>query len=109
MRAMVIQAFGGPEQLVLRELPDPTPGAGEVLVRVRAFGINRAETYFRRGVWGDVVRVSGIECVGEVDFDPSGVWRPGQKVAAIMGGLGRTRNGSYAEYTCVPSTNIFSL
>jgi NADPH2:quinone reductase len=44
-----------------------------------------------------------------VDFDPSCVLRPGQKVAAIMGGLGRTRNGSYAEYTCVPSTNIFSL
>jgi len=53
--------------------------------------------------------VSGIECVGEVDFDPSGALRQGQKVAAIMGGLGRTRNGSYAEYTCVPSANIFRL
>src|ERR1700690_4116786 len=63
----------------------------------------------RKGAWGAVVPVSGIECVGEVDSDPSGALRPGQKVAAIMGGLGRTRNGSYAEYPVVPSTNIFSL
>jgi NADPH:quinone reductase len=48
------------------------------------------------------VRVSGIECVGEIDFDPSGLLRAGQKVAAIMGGLGRTLNGGYTEYTCVP-------
>src|SRR6266436_342140 len=74
-----------------------------------AFGVNRAETYMRKGVWGDVVRVSGIECVGEVDFDPSCVLSPGQKVAAIMGGMGRTRNGSYAEYTCVPSSFVFPL
>ena len=109
MRAMLFEEYGGPEKLVIKEIPVPEPGDGEVRVRVRAFGINRAETYMRRGAWGDVVRVSGIECVGEVDFDPSGALRQGQKVAAIMGGLGRTRNGSYAEYTCVPSTNIFSL
>jgi len=106
---MLFEEYGGPEKLVIKEIPVPEPGDGEVRVRVRAFGINRAETYMRRGAWGDVVRVSGIECVGEVDFDPSGALRQGQKVAAIMGGLGRTRNGSYAEYTCVPSTNIFSL
>jgi NADPH2:quinone reductase len=95
--------------LMIKDLPVPEPGNGEVRVKVRAFGINRAETYMRKGAWGDVVRVSGIECVGEVDFDPSGALRAGQKVAAIMGGLGRTRNGSYAEYTVVPATNIFTL
>jgi len=109
MRAMLFEEYGGPEKLVIKEIPVPEPGDGEVRVRVRAFGINRAETYMRRGAWGDVARVSGIECVGEVDFDPSGALRQGQKVAAIMGGLGRTRNGSYAEYTCVPSANIFRL
>jgi len=97
MRAIVFEEYGGPEKLIIKDLPVPEPGNGDVRVKVKAFGINRAETYMRKGVWGDVVRVSGIECVGEVDFDPSGVWRPGQKVAAIMGGLGRTRNGSYAE------------
>jgi len=106
---MVFEEYGGPEKLIIKDLPVPEPGNGEVRVRVKAFGINRAETYMRKGAWGDVVRVSGIECVGEVDSDPSGALRPGQKVAAIMGGLGRTRNGSYAEYTCVPSTNIFRL
>ena len=109
MRAMVFEEYGGPEKLIIKDLPVPEPGNGEVRVRVKAFGINRAETYMRKGAWGDVVRVSGIECVGEVDSDPSGALCPGQKVAAIMGGLGRTRNGSYAEYTCVPSTNIFRL
>jgi NADPH:quinone reductase len=109
MRAMFFEEYGGPEKLMIKELPLPQPGEGEVRVKVRAFGINRAETYMRKGAWGDVVRVSGIECVGEVDFDPSGALRQGQKVAAIMGGLGRTRNGSYAEYTCVPMTNIFRI
>jgi len=109
MKAMVIENFGGPEQLVVKELPAPTPGYGEVLIRVRAFGINRAETYFRKGAWGDVVRVSGIECVGEVAQDPSGVFKPGETVATIMGGMGCTRNGSYAEYTSVLSTHVFRV
>ncbi len=109
MKAMVIGAHGGPEQLVLRELPKPRPRAGQVLIEVRAFGINRAETYMRRGLWGEVAPVSGIECVGEIAEDPSGRYRTGQKVAAIMGGMGRTINGSYAEYCCPPATNVFPL
>jgi NADPH:quinone reductase-like Zn-dependent oxidoreductase len=106
---MLFEEYGGPEKLVIKEIPMPEPADGEVRIRVRAFGINRAETYMRSGAWGDVVRVSGIECVGDVDLDPSGTLCQGQKVAAIMGGLGRTRNGSYAEYTGVPTTNIFRL
>ncbi len=109
MKAIVIQKPGGPEQLVLREIPEPRPGAGEILIRVRAFGINRAETYMRRGLWGEVASVSGIECVGEIVEDSSGRYAPGQKVAAIMGGMGRTINGSYAEYTCPPVSNVFPL
>jgi NADPH:quinone reductase-like Zn-dependent oxidoreductase len=80
-----------------------------VLIKVRAFGINRAETYMRRGAWGEVAPVSGIECVGQVADDPSGRLAPGQTVAAIMGGMGRTRNGSYAEYVCTPSSNVLPL
>jgi len=109
MQAIVINKFGGPEQLVLRDIPKPQPQAGEVLIKVKAFGINRAETYMRRGLWGEVAPVSGIECVGEIEIDPSHQHRPGQKVAAIMGGMGRTINGSYAEYTCPPATNVFPL
>lgn len=109
MHAMYIEEFGGPEQLVLKELPMPVVGESDVLVRVRALGINRAETYMRRGVWGDGVRVSGIECVGEVEQDATGTLPPGSTVAAIMGGMGRTRNGSYAQYVAVPATNVFPL
>lgn len=109
MRAMVIQAYGGPEALVLRELPDPVPGVDDVLIRVRAFGLNRAETYFRRGAWGDVARVSGIECVGDVVADPSGRLVAGTRVAALMGGLGRSRNGSYAELTVAPASNVVPI
>ena len=109
MKAIVIKAYGGPEQLVMAEIPDPQPQPGEVLIRVRAFGINRAETYMRRGVWGDVARVSGIECVGEIIEDTTGQSSPGQVVAAIMGGMGRTINGSYAEYVTLSAGNVFPL
>lgn len=106
MRAIVRQAYGGPEQLLLREVPRPEPAAGQVRVRVRAFGLNRAEQYFRTGAWGDVAEISGIECVGEVDEDPSGRLGRGQRVLALMGGLGRTLPGSYAEFTCVPARHV---
>jgi NADPH:quinone reductase-like Zn-dependent oxidoreductase len=110
MEAVVFEAHGGPEQLVVREIPTPVPQVGEALIRVRAFGINRAETYMRRGEWlGEVAPVSGIECVGQVVDDPSGQLAPGMTVAAIMGGMGRTRNGSYAEYVCALASNVLPL
>ncbi len=109
MQAMVINQFGGPEQLVLRDFPTPVPEHGEVLIKVKALGINRAELYMRKGLFGEVTPVSGIECVGQVENDPSGTLRHGQTVATITGGMGRTRNGSYAEYTCVPLQHVFPL
>jgi NADPH:quinone reductase-like Zn-dependent oxidoreductase len=109
MRAIVRQQFGGPEQLVILEVPVPEPAPGHLVIRVKAFGINHAETYMRKGDWGDVVKISGIECVGLVEADASGQLAPGQKVAAIMGGMGRTINGSYAEYTRVPASHVVPL
>ena len=109
MKAILRRGFGGTEQLVIKDVPAPTPTSGEVLIRVKAFGINRAEIYMRQGLWGDVSAISGIECVGVVEADPSGAIRSGQTVAAIMGGMGRTRNGSYAEFVTVPATNVFAL
>jgi NADPH:quinone reductase-like Zn-dependent oxidoreductase len=109
MKAIVLEQFGGPEQLILRDIPQPEPRAGEVVIRVKAFGLNRAETYMRKGVWGKGVPVLGIECVGLVDADPDGRLQPGQKVAALMGGMGRTINGSYAQYTRVPATNVMPI
>ena len=51
MRAIVMTQHGGPGVLEARELPEPTAASGEVLVRVRAFGLNHADTYMRSGVW----------------------------------------------------------
>jgi len=109
MKAMVIKAFGDVDQLEVQELVMPIPKSDEVLIKVKAFGINRSETYMRKGIWGEVAKVTGIECVGTVVNDPSGQLKVGQTVAAIMGGMGKARNGSYAEYTCAPASNIFIL
>jgi len=109
MRAIVIQQYGGPEQLVMQEFPDPEPQSDHVVVEVKAFGLNHAETYMRKGEWGEVAKVSGIECVGLVKADPDGRFAVGQKVVALMGGMGRTINGSYAEATRVPTTNVVPI
>jgi len=106
MKAILITAYGGPDVLSVAELPDPVPAAGEVLIRVRAFGLNHAETYMRSGAWGEVAQVPGIECAGKVEADPSGRLAPGTPVIAILGGMGRTRNGSYAELVTVPAGNV---
>ncbi|HLI65681.1 MAG TPA: zinc-binding dehydrogenase [Caulobacteraceae bacterium] len=109
MRAVVITAYGGPETLALAERPEPQPKPGMVRIAVKAFGLNHAETYFRAGAWGDVAEISGIECVGEVIDDPDGRLAPGQAVFALMGGLGRTLNGSYAEQVSAPTANVVPI
>lgn len=111
MRAWVIEEAGGPEQLQLREVPRPEPAMGSVVIRVRAFGLNRSEWFTRRGDSPSVTfpRVLGIECVGEVVAAPGSELQPGQRVAAMMGGMGRAFDGSYAEYTRVPRANVFAL
>ena len=109
MRAIVITEPGGPEVLQIQEVADPVPGDQEVLIRVMAFGVNHAETHMRKGEWPEATPVSGIEAVGTVVTDPSGVLAEGTKVLTIMGGLGRTRNGSYAEYTLAPATNVVGV
>src|SRR5215468_3819334 len=110
MRAIVLNGFGGLESLVIiKELPDSQPKAGHVLIAVKAFGVNHAETHMRKGEWAEAAEVSGIECVGEVVAAPGGGFQSGDKVAAFMGGMGRTINGSYAELTLVPATNVLKV
>ncbi|PWT96881.1 MAG: alcohol dehydrogenase [Candidatus Melainabacteria bacterium] len=109
MRAIVLNGFGGLETLEIKELPDPQPKAGQVLIAVKGFGVNHAETHMRKGEWAEAAEVSGIECVGEVVVAPGGEFKPADKVAAFMGGLGRTINGSYAELTVAPVTNVVKV
>jgi NADPH:quinone reductase-like Zn-dependent oxidoreductase len=109
MRAIVIKQYGGPEVLAVEDRPAPEPKPGHVVIEVKAFGLNRAETYMRSGAWGNVAEISGIECVGTVKSDPDGRFVPGQKVTALMGGMGRLINGSYAELTHVSSANVVPI
>ena len=111
MKAYVIEQFGGPEVLQLRDIPSPEPTADEVQIRVRAFGLNRAESSLRAGKMGAITapRVPGIEAVGELIHDPAGVFRTGQRVATAMGGMQFSRNGSYAEQVTVLRSNVIAL
>lgn len=109
MQAIVIKQYGGPEVLAIEERPIPQAKSGQVLIQVKAFGVNHAEVHFRQGAWGDVAEVSGIECVGLVKEDRSGRFEVGQKVLAIVGGMGRSLNGSYAQYVAVPASNVSAV
>jgi NADPH:quinone reductase-like Zn-dependent oxidoreductase len=111
MKAAVIHEAGGPEVLKLEERPIPAPKSGEVLIRVKAFGLNRSELFTRQGLSPSVKfpRVLGIEATGLVEHAPGNEFRKGEIVATAMGGMGRQFDGSYAEYTCVPVTQVQTL
>src|SRR5271154_3813114 len=109
MRAIVIKQYGDPDVLSIEERPAPKPQPGHVLIEVKAFGVNHAETYMRAGKWPEATEISGIECAGLVKADPSERLTPGQKVVAFMGGMGRSINGSYAELTSVPASNVLPV
>ena len=108
MKAAVIYEAGGPEVLRIESRPIPTPQPGEVLIRVRAFGLNRSELFTRQGLSPGVSfpRILGIEAVGVVEEAPGAEFSKGDIVATAMGGMGRKFDGGYAEYTCVPVTQV---
>jgi NADPH:quinone reductase-like Zn-dependent oxidoreductase len=111
MKAAVIHEPGGPEALKLESRPIPTPKRGEVLIRVKAFGLNRSELFTRQGHSPSVEfpRILGIEAVGLVESAPGDGFSKGDVVATAMGGMGRQFDGSYAEYTCVPVAQIQAI
>lgn len=109
MRAIVIHEPGGPEVLKLESRPIPTPKAGEVLINIKAFGLNRSEMFTRQGHSMNFVtfpRILGIEASGIVASCPDNEFQVGDIVGTAMGGLGRAFDGGYAEYTCVPVANV---
>ena len=111
MKAAVIREAGGPDVLRIEERPIPVPRGGEVLIRVKAFGLNRSELFTRQGYSPTVrfPRVLGIEAVGLVAAAPGNEFNEGDTVATAMGGMGREFDGGYAEYTCVPATQVQAL
>jgi NADPH:quinone reductase-like Zn-dependent oxidoreductase len=108
MKAAVIHEPGGPEVLKIESRPVPTPQTGEVLIRVKAFGLNRSELFTRQGLSPGVMfpRILGIEAVGLVEEAPGSEFNKGDMVATAMGGMGRNFDGGYAEYTCVPASQV---
>src|SRR5262245_33341715 len=106
MEAVVLEKFGGLDSLVIKDIPEPEPKAGYVVIEIKAFGINHAEMHMRRGEWAEAAPVSGIECVGLVKSCLGGEFPVGAMVAALMSVLGCTINGSYAEYTRAPVGNV---
>ena len=111
MKAAIIEEPGSPEVLRIKDVPRPSPPPEWVLIRVKAFGLNRSELFTRQGHSPSVQfpRILGIECVWTVEAAPGSTFQPGQVVATAMGGMGRTFDGSYADYTCVPASQVMPL
>ncbi|TDD55908.1 NADPH:quinone reductase [Kribbella antibiotica] len=108
MRAIVLDGPVEPEELRVRRVPVPEPQSGWVRVKVEAFGLNRSEYHVREGLAAGVTFpiIPGIEAVGTIDSAPGGEFAEGQRVAAMMGGMGRQYDGGYAEYVVVPASSI---
>ncbi|KAI5477398.1 zinc-binding oxidoreductase [Pseudohyphozyma bogoriensis] len=134
MRAAVVHSPGGPSVLKLERVPIPTPATSQVLIKVKAFGLNRSELFTRKPSFllslesettelkgteqhpgqgfspvTAVVfpRILGIEATGIVESAPgSSDLKKGDIVATAMGGMGRDFDGGYAEYTVVPATQV---
>lgn len=109
MDAIVITKFGGPEVLEIQQVKKPEPVHGEVLVEVKAFGLNHAEMHMRKGEWDQWNPISGLECAGVVAACPGGEIPVGTKVLGVMGGMGRDRPGGYGDFVNVPATNVVPI
>lgn len=111
MRAIAVEKPGGPEALTFMEYPVPECEPGWVVIRIRAFGLNRSEMFTREGQSPGVLfpKVLGLECVGQIYAAPLGEFPPGQKVAAATGGMGRAIDGAYAEFVAVPTEYVAAL
>lgn len=113
MRAIVINGCCKAEDLHVSEIPVPEVRPGWVLVKIHAAGLNHSEALLRLyEADNDYIHtpiVPGIECVGEVaDASDSSLQR-GDRVVALMGGMGRSFDGSYAEYALLPARNVFKV
>ncbi len=121
MRAVRIHEDGGPEVLVLEEAPDPEPGAGEVLVRLRASALNHLDVWIRKGMPSvPKPRILGADGAGVVEALGEGVsgLEPGERVVlnpGIEAGGGRIHvigehgDGTNAELIAVPATNVHPI
>ena len=113
MKALVLNGVTPAEDVELSEVEIPKVIPGWVLVKVKAFGMNHSEQILRlHEIENDYINkpvIPGIECVGEIADASDSDFQAGQKVAALMGGMGRSFNGSYAEYALLPVHHVFPV
>jgi NADPH:quinone reductase len=108
MRAVVMEGFGGPEVLGIGEAPRPTAGPGQVLIRVAATSVNRADTQQRTGNYppppGES-EILGLEVAGVIEALGEGVsgWKVGDRVMTLVGG------GGYAEFAVAPASTLLPV
>jgi NADPH2:quinone reductase len=108
MKAIRVHSFGDPDVLKLEDVPAPAPGGGQVLIDVRAIGVNPVDTYIRAGKYGPrpFPFTPGFDAAGVVESVGAGVTsvKPGDRVY-----VSRTISGAYAEKTLVEQANVYPL
>ncbi|MBV7508664.1 zinc-binding alcohol dehydrogenase family protein [Bacillus sp. sid0103] len=111
MKAVVLEKPCTASELAVQEVSTPKVRPGWVLVKIKAFGINRSEIFTRQGDSPSVKlpRIIGIECAGEIEDPSDSSFQKGQRVVSLMGGLGREFDGSYAEYALIPSSQVYPI
>lgn len=113
MKAVVLTQPCKAEDLTLSDVAVPEVRPGWVLVHVRAFGINHSEVLLRQfeisNAYISKPIIPGIECAGEIADPSDSRFAKGQRVIALMGGMGRSFNGSYSEYALLPVSHVFSV
>ncbi|MDO8679017.1 MAG: zinc-binding dehydrogenase [Acidobacteriota bacterium] len=133
MKAVRFHAHGGPDVLRYEDVPEPIPGSGEALIRVRACALNHLDLWQRRGMEKVTIalpHISGADVAGEVVSSPDGEFAPGRRVMlqpgiscarciACLDGrdnecksydvLGYRSNGGYAEFVKVPVQNLIAI
>ncbi|MCM1297601.1 MAG: zinc-binding dehydrogenase [Muribaculaceae bacterium] len=113
MQAVILTKPTKAETVTLTDAAMPQVRAGWVLVKIKAFGMNHSEQILRLSeIKADYISkpvIPGIECVGEIVHPSDSDFKKGQRVVALMGGMGRSFNGSYAEFTLLPAHHVFAI
>ncbi|MCR5085527.1 MAG: zinc-binding dehydrogenase [Succinivibrionaceae bacterium] len=113
MRAVVIDRVTPAAKAAVTLTDIPSAGPGQVLIKVLAFGLNHSEQILRHSeIMAPYIKrpvIPGIECVGVVEDPSDSRFHKGEMVTALMGGMGRNFDGSYAEYVAMPAHHVFGI
>lgn len=111
MKAVLLNGITPAQEVALSEAGIPEVRPGWVLIKVKGFGLNHSEKILRlqeiENAYIQKPVIPGIECVGEIVHASDSYFQKGQKVVALMGGMGREFHGSYAEYALLPANHVF--